>query len=240
MYQDMDCIERAQDLMLLDGGCYANLYSDQTKAYSLKIVGFGAVPRFHLYEYIGICHPEYQYSTRPRTIEAEKCERFLGSGEAGIYYARIYTRYRANTCVGSGCSTLNVVVQNFYKDANCLGLALQTYKYPLKDACLRWSNGTQTFRVDAALSNITQVDYLGDDGCGGDLVRTYTMTNRRCYSLYDSKAPRSFAWSVEESTSATGSTISAVSRVNPAAAAMLAPGLAALAAVAPSSSSSTA
>mmetsp|Transcript_5007 Transcript_5007/g.10069 ORF Transcript_5007/g.10069 Transcript_5007/m.10069 type:complete len:266 (-) Transcript_5007:204-1001(-) len=200
LYRDPNCFERAEDLTLMDSGCYANLYSNLTKAYVVKMVGFGiGNERFDLYEYIGTCHQEYQYSAKPRSIRANRCTRFLGG-----FYALLKSSSRSNTCTGSDCSTLNVAYQNFYSEAGCAGLPMQTYKYPLQNACLRWSNGTQTFRVDATYSNITQVDYPANDGCSGGFRRTYVITNRRCYSLYPDREPRSFSWTVEASTSSIG------------------------------------
>jgi len=199
LYRDADCFERAGEVMLLDGGCYANLYSNATKAYSVRITGFGdlAVQKFSLFEYVGTCTKGFQFNT-PRKLKGGKCERFLGP-----YFANFRARQRSSVCVGEDCSTLTVALQQFYSLAECGGLATHTFKYPLKNACLRSGNGTQAYRVDASYKSITQIDYLGDDRCKGSLTKTYIMTNRRCYSLYANKEPRSFSWTVEEATPAT-------------------------------------
>eukprot|EP00416_Gambierdiscus_australes_P001952 CAMPEP_0171132624 /NCGR_PEP_ID=MMETSP0766_2-20121228/124884_1 /TAXON_ID=439317 /ORGANISM="Gambierdiscus australes, Strain CAWD 149" /LENGTH=265 /DNA_ID=CAMNT_0011595973 /DNA_START=8 /DNA_END=801 /DNA_ORIENTATION=+ len=192
LYRDSNCFERVQDLTLLDGGCYANVYSNLTRAFLVKIVGFGTQERFDIYDYIGTCHREYQYTAIPRSVEGGLCRRFVGP-----YYANLRSSYRSSTCVGNDCSKLNVVTQSFFTEAGCVGLAYQTFRYPMQGACLRWSNGTQTFNVDATYSNISQVDYVMNDDCTGGFTRTYAITNGRCYSLYPTKAPRSFSWNVE-------------------------------------------
>mmetsp|Transcript_11755 Transcript_11755/g.32126 ORF Transcript_11755/g.32126 Transcript_11755/m.32126 type:complete len:264 (-) Transcript_11755:177-968(-) len=220
LYRDDNCFERAQDLTLLDSGCYANLYTNITKAYTMKIVGFGATERFDLFEYIGTCNQGYQYSARPRQIQGGRCTRFLGP-----FYAILKSTFRSNSCSGSDCSSLNVATQNFFSEAGCAGLPTQSFKYPVQNACLRWSNGTQTYQVDATYSNITQVDYPANDLCAGGFRRTYVITNRRCYSLYPDKAPRSFSWTVEASTSSTG----AISAASPRKRALGAPALAVVA-----------
>mmetsp|Transcript_5507 Transcript_5507/g.16385 ORF Transcript_5507/g.16385 Transcript_5507/m.16385 type:complete len:265 (-) Transcript_5507:162-956(-) len=207
LYRDPNCFERVDDLTLLDGGCYANLYSNLTRAYLVRMVGFGSAERFALYEYIGSCHREYQYSARPRDIRGGRCTRFVGP-----YYVLLKSASRSNTCVGADCSTLNVATQHFFAASGCAGLPSHTYKYPLHNACLRYGNGTQTFQVDATFSNITQVDYVQDDVCSGGFRRNYVITNRRCYSLYPDRAPRSFSWTVEASTSSVGGTTSDASR----------------------------
>merc|ERR1711959_707024 len=70
--------------------------------------------------------------------------------------------------------------------------------------CLRWSNGTQTFEVDAQNVNITQTDYAGNDNCGkGETLgkanptvgRKYIMQNMRCYELYGNRA---FSWTTTQ------------------------------------------
>jgi len=185
--------------MLLDSGCYANLYTNATKAYMVRITGYGdlAVQKFSLFEYVGTCNKGFQFSAEPRKLRGGKCERFLGP-----YYAMLRTRQRSNICVGEECSTLTVALQHFYSLADCQGLASYTFKYPLKNACLRFSNGTQAYRVDAAYTTITQTDFLGDNACKGSMTKTYAITNRRCYSLHANKEPRSFSWTVEEATPA--------------------------------------
>mmetsp|Transcript_15103 Transcript_15103/g.31585 ORF Transcript_15103/g.31585 Transcript_15103/m.31585 type:complete len:261 (-) Transcript_15103:202-984(-) len=196
LFRDPNCFERAQDITLLDSGCYGNIYSNLSKAFLVRMVGFGDPERFNLFEYVGTCHLEYQYSALPRSIQGGRCTRFVGP-----FYGILRSSFRSNTCAGSDCSTLNVAMQNFFSDAGCEGLPVQTFKYPLQNACLRWSNGTQTFQVDSTYSNITQVDYPGNDVCSGGFRRTYVITNRRCYSLYPDRSPRSFSWNVEELTS---------------------------------------
>merc|ERR1712157_675512 len=53
LFQDPNCFERAQDATMLDNGCYANLYSNLSKAFTVKATGF----------------PSSSGSTEARTIE---------------------------------------------------------------------------------------------------------------------------------------------------------------------------
>lgn len=71
------------------------------------------------------------------------------------------------------------------------------YTYPVQNECMRWSNGTQAFRVDPTTTNVTQVDYLANDKCNGDQIRSYVMSVGYCYELYPDEVPRSFKWDVE-------------------------------------------
>ncbi|CAK9078019.1 Uncharacterized protein SCF082_LOCUS37362 [Durusdinium trenchii] len=127
------------------------------------------------------------------TLNEGQCTRFAVGG----YFAELRSRLRSSTCVGDSCSRMAVTTQRFYSEANCLGLPYQIYTYPVQTECMRWSNGTQTFRVDPTTTNVTQVDYLVNDKCGGDNVRIYVMSVGYCYELYPDRAPRSFKWEVE-------------------------------------------
>ncbi|CAK9009205.1 unnamed protein product [Durusdinium trenchii] len=175
------------DMLLLNDGCYANLYTNQTKAFKVRIVGFTGVSKYDVYDYTDACHTLY----RPkRTLNEGQCTRFAVGG----YFAELRSRLRSSTCVGDSCSRMAVTTQRFYSEANCLGLPYQIYTYPVQTECMRWSNGTQTFRVDPTTTNVTQVDYLVNDKCGGDNVRIYVMSVGYCYELYPDRAPRSFKW----------------------------------------------
>ncbi|CAJ1387147.1 unnamed protein product [Effrenium voratum] len=186
LYLDSNCFERYDTLLLLDDGCYANLYTNLTKAFKLKIVGFSGVSKYDIYDYIDACHTQF---SPKRTLSSGKCERFVGG-----YFAVIKSRLRSSTCVGESCSRLAVTTQRFFSEAECLGLPYQIYTYPVQTECMRWSNGTQTFRVDPTTTNVTQVDYIMNDKCNGDQMRTYIMSVGWCYELYADRAPRSFKW----------------------------------------------
>ncbi|CAE7781781.1 unnamed protein product [Symbiodinium pilosum] len=175
--------------MLLDDGCYANLYTNLTKAFKLRIVGFTAPYQYDIYDYTDACHTQF---SPKRTLTSGKCERFVGG-----YFAMMTNRLRSSTCVGASCSRLAVTKQRFYSETNCMGLPYEVYTYPVQNECMRWSNGTQTFKVDPTTTNVTQTDYLVNDKCGGDLIQVYTMTVGYCYELYPDRAPRSFKWEVE-------------------------------------------
>lgn len=190
LYTDSNCLFPYTDMLLLDDGCYANLYTNQTKAFKVRIVGFTGVSKYDVYDYTDACHTLY----RPkRTLNEGQCTRFAVGG----YFAELRSRLRSSTCVGDSCSRMAVTTQRFYSEANCLGLPYQIYTYPVQTECMRWSNGTQTFRVDPTTTNVTQVDYLVNDKCGGDNVRIYVMSVGYCYELYPDRAPRSFKWEVE-------------------------------------------
>jgi len=188
LYRDANCFERAEELLLMDNACYANLYSNATRAFSMKLVGFNTPPLIDLLEYTDDCNT----ALPKRTITGGRCERLMGG-----FYGIFEHRFRSSTCTGDRCSTLNVVVQRFYSQVGCRGLAYKTFKYPIQSECMRWSNGTQTFKADSTFTNITQVDYLTNDVCQGSLRSTYSMTANRCYPLYANKIPRSFDWRVE-------------------------------------------
>lgn len=189
LYVDGNCITAYTSMLLLDDGCYANMYTNLTKAFKLKIVGFTGVSRYDLYDYTDACYSQF---SPKRTLVSGKCERFVGG-----YYASLKSRLRSTTCVGESCSRLAVTTQRFFSEANCMGLPYMIYTYPVQNECMRWSNGTQAFRVDPTTTNVTQVDYLANDKCNGDQIRSYVMSVGYCYELYPDEVPRSFKWDVE-------------------------------------------
>eukprot|EP00933_Yihiella_yeosuensis_P073774 TRINITY_DN82514_c0_g1_i1.p1 TRINITY_DN82514_c0_g1~~TRINITY_DN82514_c0_g1_i1.p1 ORF type:complete len:263 (-),score=16.00 TRINITY_DN82514_c0_g1_i1:55-843(-) len=189
MYRDSNCFERHEELLLLDNGCYGNVYSNLTKAYSLRIVGFTGLKKLDLYDYVDACNTLF---SPKRQIVAGRCERFVG-GFFGIATIKL----RASTCEGSECSRLSVAIQSFYSAKLCAGLPSQMYTYPVQSECMRWFNGTKTYIVDPTGTNITQTDYLMNDQCKGTLTKSYAMKNGECYALYDDRAPRSFRWVIQ-------------------------------------------
>eukprot|EP00441_Pelagodinium_beii_P016446 CAMPEP_0197663208 /NCGR_PEP_ID=MMETSP1338-20131121/56523_1 /TAXON_ID=43686 ORGANISM="Pelagodinium beii, Strain RCC1491" /NCGR_SAMPLE_ID=MMETSP1338 /ASSEMBLY_ACC=CAM_ASM_000754 /LENGTH=220 /DNA_ID=CAMNT_0043241461 /DNA_START=44 /DNA_END=703 /DNA_ORIENTATION=- len=187
MYQDSNCFERRDDLLILDDTCYANLFTNLTKAYKMKIVGFDpASQQLDLFDYTDDCQTLF---TPKRTLSAGKCERFIAG-----YFGIINIRLRASTCEGPDCSRLAVTNQRFYSEEGCQGLPYQIYTYPVQNECMRWANGTQVFTVDPTNTKITQVDYLANDKCDGGMQKRYEMENGLCYPLYTDRAPRSFLW----------------------------------------------
>jgi len=195
LYKDANCFERADEMVLLDQGCYANRYANLTKAFQLKIVVFETgIQKIDLREYLNDCYPAYLF--RPaRTIHCGRCESFVGG-----FFVQTSLRLRSSTCEGYSCSPLNTAVQSFYSMENCEGLVMENYYYPLQGECMRYNNGSQAFSLPPGYSgkNISQVDFPGNDGCNGVSQRKYSMVDGQCYSLYSEVAPLSFVWQVEK------------------------------------------
>lgn len=189
LYTDPNCIYWADDLLLLDGGCYANIYSNTTKAFTLRIVYFNQPQRIDFREYTDDC---YELAAPKRTFIAGRCIFLSGS-----FYAEMSIRERGSTCSGPQCSPLAVVVQSFFSRIDCTGATYALYRYPIQTECLRWSNGTQTLTTTAGDQNITLVDYFDTDNCQGGSMRTYTIMNQYCYPLSALEAPRSVMWRVQ-------------------------------------------
>merc|ERR1712113_175301 len=97
-------------------------------------------------------------------------------------------RYRSLSCQRDSCSMLMVAEQSFYTEDNCGGMPYQVFKYPLQNECLRFSNGTRTYRVSKDLANITQTDYPLNDKCEARAPwqRKLYIQEGRCYLLFDS------------------------------------------------------
>jgi len=192
LYKDPNCFERADDMVLLDQGCYANRFDNMTKAFQLKVVVFDEKPKIDLREYINNCYEAFLFKPA-RTLEGGRCERFVGG-----FYVQTSLRLRSTTCEGYSCSPISVAVQRFYSEEGCTGVVVENNNYPLQSECMRFSNGTQAFKLGDTDNNITQVDYLGNDGCNGVLQRSYSMIDGNCYSLYSDSSPKSFIWMVEK------------------------------------------
>lgn len=200
LYQDSSCFERADQILLVDEGCYANLYSNVSKAFSVKIIDFDPPQRFDIRQYSDDCRTMVDIK---RTVTAGMCQDF-----AGPFYAQFELRFRAATCTGPDCSPLQVAIQTFYPMSECMGVPMLIYKYPVTNECMRYNNGTQRFQVDQWGINITQVDYLGNDDCtAGGATREYVITSFMCFPLYSDREPRSFSWVLES-----GSTIGQTSQ----------------------------
>lgn len=192
LYRDPNCFEGVDQMVLLDRGCYANRYDNLTRGFQLKIVVFEGEEKIDVREYINDCYDAFQFGA-VRTLKVGFCERFIGG-----FYVKAGLRLRSSTCSGASCSPLKVGAQRFYSQAGCQGLALQNYVYPLQGECLRYSNGTQAFKLtDKDL--ISQVDYPGNDGCTGKFQQKYSMRDGECFplSLPDGAGAKSFRWEVE-------------------------------------------
>jgi hypothetical protein len=196
LYRDPNCYEFSDTLVLLDQGCYANMYSNVTKAYSVKAIDFEYPQRIHIQEYQDDCQTPTKVN--PKEIESGTCTRFVGS-----FWGKIELRYRSSSCIGDICSRLAVAVQTFYAKPNCIGLPMQTFYYPAQKECLRWFNGTQTFLFssDKSGTNISQRDYEGENAnrCNSGVRKTYTMLGGHCYPLRIDQPPMSFRWVVDTS-----------------------------------------
>lgn len=201
LYSDANCFERHQDYLLVDQVCYANIFSNLSKAFTLTIAGFDEQASADLVDYTNDCitprlldrdglpEPARNYLMG----EQSECKRFLGP-----YWARMTPRPRSNRCDGPQCSRISLAYQTFYNDEECQDFALR-FKYPVQNECLRWSNGTQAFTVDPTYTNITQTDYILDDACseGAPLKRTYLIRNDECLNVYFNNARGSFKWTIE-------------------------------------------
>lgn len=205
LYSDNQCMFWADDLLLLDGGCYANIYSNNTKAFSPRIVYFNEPQRIDFREYTDDC---YNLAAPKRTFVAGRCTFF-----AGVYFAEMTIRNRGSTCSGPQCSPLAIVVQTFYSQAGCTGPSYALYRFPVQNECMRWANGTQTFATTAGDQNVTLVDYVNDT-CRG-VNRSYTILNQYCYVLSPLQAPRSVMWRVQRDKPYAGFA-NAASRLRPA------------------------
>lgn len=194
LYNDMNCLNFVEDLILLDNGCYANKWAPNgTKGYKMNIVFFNKPERIDMREYLDDCHT-LAMPKRTVTTSKEPCFPFLGS-----MYARFDTRFRSNTCEGEMCSNLKIAVQTFFSQAECTGPAHSIFRYPVGHGdCMRAFNGTQTLIERGG--NVTLTDYSGSDECKaqtGARVRTYSIRASFCYPLYTTRSPRSFSWRVE-------------------------------------------
>eukprot|EP00438_Fugacium_kawagutii_P034433 Skav216661 [mRNA] locus=scaffold930:45634:50001:- [translate_table: standard] len=70
LFVDGNCQTRYTTMILLDDGCYANMYTNLTKAFKLRIVGFTGISRYDIYDYNDACHvPE---SKRTPTVDPGK------------------------------------------------------------------------------------------------------------------------------------------------------------------------
>jgi len=190
LYRDLNCFERADDLLLLNNGCYANLYGNLSKALAVKIVGYDAQGKFDFTEYNDNCN-SIQRPTRQ--IQGQTCVKFTGA-----FWARLTLSLRSSTCT-SDCSSLRVAVQTFYTSTDCSGLPYTIFKKPLRRECMRMTNGTQNFSATLSGVRITQTDYAGIDNCGArggtDPIK-YDIEARKCYSI-QSPTAQSFRWTVD-------------------------------------------
>lgn len=204
---DAGCMTRNEELLLLDGGCYSNTYSNLTKAFSVKITSYGhkgANWMVDLTEYEDNCWtPSYDPPTR--TLTMGQCERF-----AGAVRAQISVVERSVRCKGLDCSKLPVGVQEFFPEVGCRGFPMRELglRVPLRGECLRWRNGTQTYLVDNIMDNMTRTDYPNSTSCNWDGVKPkteYRIEGDDCTELCSQSqinegacpAPRSFKWRVE-------------------------------------------
>lgn len=198
LYTDPNCLFRASEFLLLDGGCYANKWAPNgTKGFKMNIVFFNDPARIDMREYIDDCHT-LAMPKRTVTVGTDRCNPFLGS-----MYAQFDIRFRSNTCKGPKCSKLSIAVQTFYMQAACAGPTFSIFRYPVQSECLRAFNGTQDLYASTDGGNITLTDYSGSYNCKrveGGRVRTYSIMNAMCYPLYSTNSPRSFQWRIEKVT----------------------------------------
>jgi len=191
LYSDPNCFQPADEMILVDEGCYANRYANITKSFQLKIVVFSGEEKIDLREYVEDCNPAHLY--RPaRTIEAGRCEPFVGG-----FYAVFGLRLRSAACEGGTCSPISVARQSFYWESGCSGVASKVLDFPVQGECLRWWNGTRNYRMDDYGENITVTDYPGNDGCNSGYQLHYTIESGTCFPLFESKGPKSFLWRIE-------------------------------------------
>eukprot|EP00929_Paragymnodinium_shiwhaense_P031826 TRINITY_DN17752_c0_g1_i1.p1 TRINITY_DN17752_c0_g1~~TRINITY_DN17752_c0_g1_i1.p1 ORF type:complete len:299 (-),score=37.19 TRINITY_DN17752_c0_g1_i1:356-1252(-) len=186
LYRDPVCMERVEDILLMDQGCYANLYSNITKAYSLKILFFNYPQSIEVREFSDNCQ---SIARPPRPMGTERCVRFLGG-----LWAVVRLLFRSPTCVGE-CSKLGVSEQVFYPEKNCGGRPIKSFWYP-SPGCMRAANGTQELglNTDSRGTNITFTDFIYNSACDGGIVKVYEVPSGSCFPLYEDRSPRSFQW----------------------------------------------
>lgn len=197
LYKDSNCFEDAAAVLLRPQSCYANTYTNRSKAFSLKIVSYGRDARVTFNEYTDNCHQKF---VPQRTLLAGKCERWTGP-----FYVFVSLKERSHICT-SDCSNLLGVEQRFFSRAGCRGLVDFTYRYPAGGAehCLRQYNGTQFFEVSLTkpLANITLKRFMGDGSCSSPSPVVDNVWAGRCYELYTEVAPslrsKSFRWEVDD------------------------------------------
>jgi len=196
LFKDANCLFFADEFLLLDNGCYANIWApNSTKAYKMNIVFFNSPQRIDMREYTDSCHT-LAMPKRTLTTGTDRCNAFHGST-----YAQFDIRFRSNTCKGQLCSNLAIAVQTFYSASFCAGPAYSIFRYPVQGECLRAMNGTQNLLASSDDSNITLKDFGGSDKCDTKArdvrLQMFSITNKQCYPLYSTQAPRSFGWRVE-------------------------------------------
>lgn len=209
LYTDSACLlPKQSELLLVSDQCYAGTFTEATKAYTVKTVGFGADSSFDLTQYTDDCGTAYSptgdINDATSKIQAGVCSSWFGSA----FMAKASVRLRSEVCT-EDCSTLSLAIQTFYRGDGCTGLELYAYSWPVQSECLRYWNGTQQFVANAGATTITQMDYPGDDFCSGS-AETYQMTadcteddvGDCCMSLttdvgLDDDAPRSFSWRIQ-------------------------------------------
>lgn len=188
LYKDSNCFERSQMLLLMEGVCYSNTYSNYSKAYTVKIVDFDPPGKVNVYQYSDNCMTQI---IAPKSVQAEQCQQFTGAFH-GIYKLM----FRGTPCEKKEeyCSKLRIVSQEFFQSATCKGLTTASFSFPLHKECLRFENGTQHYEVSSDMSNITQTDFHGSGMCAGSLSNKYHIQVDRCYPLYGDFA---FRWRID-------------------------------------------
>jgi len=199
LYQDANCFESADDLTLLNEGCYANLWGNASKAFKVKITDFIKPQSVDVRLYSGTCHGHNE-ATMMRTLAAGmgRCERFPDRNSP--YFGVVNLVFRGGSCPADTlCSKkLKTVQQTFYEQKLCQGRPTGFSEFPVQGECMRYFNGTQSYYLDPSGQNITQVNYAGSDKCDGNDRRTYHIVNTMCYPLYTDVAPRSFSWAIRD------------------------------------------
>jgi hypothetical protein len=187
LFSDSGCLyDKYGEVTLVDSQCYANTYSTLSKAFTVKMVAFGALPEFDIAEYTDDCQELY---TAKRTAPAGACGRWFGP-----LRAKLSVRPRSTTCT-EGCSELSMAVQTFYENSACTGREAFANAFPVQNECLRFFNGTQQFTADS--SNVYQKDYPANDDCTGDEVDSYAMAVGQCMPMFTKKSPRSVMWHIQ-------------------------------------------
>jgi len=125
-----------------------------------------------------------------------QCTPFLGP-----FYAIFSILQRTVGCLGSECSSVQLVRQQFYSTMLCDRAPSAVFKYPVSRECMRYFNGTQTFAVDNANTNITEKDYENDRRCTG-VTLTYSMKLNLCYPLHGNQG---FKWVMDDDYLGSGS-----------------------------------
>lgn len=211
VFQDQFCMERHSDMLLLEGACYSTVgYTNTSVAFKVKIVGYG----YKGSEWV-IDYQEFSDDCRTPVMTPESLRVGACAGFIGRFRGKLRTKFRSDKCSGAEkCSNMAIGEQNFFASDDCSGETMVKFRYrtPLQGECMMRHNMSSTKYIldpDMSTVKVKRIDYPGNDKCAGLNVLQYDISDK-CYSLFDSKAPRSFKWTAHRKSllASSGSAIS--------------------------------